>query len=364
MIFKKSFVMLFVAIFLMNISIAFGDNQMNQTKSDLVDIQKLEPSIYVDLKYAGADNFFKQALYSANRAYLRKSTAEKLIIAHKKLQERGLGLKIWDAYRPLSVQKIMWELKPDANFVANPATGSDHNRACAVDVTLVDKNGKELVMPTKFDDFSVKAKADYKKLPRAVKKNREILRNALTSEGFIQYKNEWWHFTDEDAKSFDLLDVSFEELAKLEDIEKQSKDKEKHTNIFTSLEGIKIIFDFSEIKKDFNFVKSTPVYITEEQMYAYKGVTAENKPQDFYLEVYFPNIALFNNENYELVLALPQRTLQSSFFVNNERNSPKEKIFNLFGKVVVKNEIFMLRCRGINWQENEKILKIKVFRYK
>lgn len=336
-----------------------GAQEMDKTKIDLVNIKTLDSSIIIDLKYASKDNFFGKVLYSSNTAYLRKSTADKLILAHKKLQEQGFGIKIWDAYRPLSVQKIMWELKPDANYVANPETGSAHNRGCAIDVTLVDKNGKEVTMPTKFDDFSAKAKTDYAKLPIKALKNREILKNALLSEGFVQYKNEWWHFNDEDAKNFDVLNISFEELSKIEDSENAKK-----SSLFPSFENKKIIFDLSAIKEGFSFVNSTPVYNTDKQVYAYKGLIAENKDQDFYLEVQYPNVVLFDTEKYELILDFSKNIQQSSFFINKEQSFPSEKIFSLLGKITVKNETFLLKCRGINWQEDERMIKIKVFRYR
>jgi len=338
-----------------------GAQDMNKAQNDLVDIQSLDPTIIVELKYCLKNNFFGKILYASNTAYLRKSTADKLVLANKKLQEQGFGLKIWDAYRPLSVQKIMWELKPDANYVANPATGSNHNRGCAADVTLVDKNGKELLMPTKFDDFSIKAKADYAKLPAKALKNREILRSALLSEGFVQYKNEWWHFNDEDSKNFDILDISFEILAKTNDIAAQNK---KNDKLFPSLENKKIIFDLSAVKEGFSFVNSVPSYNTGNETFAYKGIIVENKDQDFYLEIQYPNTAIFNSAAYELTLMPANDVPQNKFFINTEQTFPKDKIFSLLGKVKVQNDIFFLKCRGINWQEEENIIKIKIFRYK
>lgn len=356
--FKKYICLVFVFLSLF-INFA-GAQDMNKTQSDMVDVQLLGPTIIVELKYCLKNNFFGKALYASNTAYLRKSTADKLVLAHKKLQEQGFGLKIWDAYRPLSVQKIMWEIKPDANYVANPATGSDHNRGCAVDVTLVDKNGKELVMPTKFDDFTMKAKTDYAKLPIKALKNREILKNALLSEGFVQYKNEWWHFNDEDSKNFDILDISFEELAKTNDMAAQ---KTKNNKPFPSLEKKKIIVDLSGIKEGFSFVNSVPSYNTGNETFAYKGMVVENKDQDFYLDVQYPNIAIFNSATYELTLMPANDVLQSKFFINAEQAFPKDKTFSLLGKITVQNDVFLLKCRGINWQEEENI-KIKVFRYK
>ena len=129
--------------------------------ADLVDIKEVNPRIIVDIKYATEDNFTKKRLYDSNTCFLRKSAAVKLDAVQKELEGMNLGLKVWDCYRPLAVQRILWAILPDERYVANPETGSRHNRASAVDVTLVDSQGKELQMPTGFDDFSPRADHHY-----------------------------------------------------------------------------------------------------------------------------------------------------------------------------------------------------------
>ena len=126
---------------------------------DIVDIKDVNPRIIVDMKYATEDNFTKKRLYDSNTCFLRKSTAVKLDAVQRELEGMNLGLKVWDCYRPLAVQRSLWAILPDERYVANPKTGSRHNRASAVDATLVDSHGKELQMPTGFDDFSPRARS-------------------------------------------------------------------------------------------------------------------------------------------------------------------------------------------------------------
>ena len=188
-------------------------NVLAETEADLVDIQDLDPTIIVDLKYATEDNFTGQRVYPEDaKAYLRLEVAEKLVEVHKKLQEIGLGLKVFDAYRPHSVQYKFWELVPDTRYVADPELGSNHNRGAAVDVTLVDLEGNELVMPTGFDDFSEKARRDYYALSEEAIKNRELLEEYMFEGGFIPLPSEWWHFDDENIYEYSILDIPLDEV--------------------------------------------------------------------------------------------------------------------------------------------------------
>lgn len=183
-----------------------------QQPDDLVNITEIDSTIVIELKYASKDNFLGDTLYSANICLLRRAVADRLIKVHQSLRKTGLGLKIWDGYRPLSVQKKMWEKLPDPKFVADPQRGSNHNRAAAVDVTLVDVDGNELEMPTYFDDFSPKARSDYPYVSEPARKNRKILQHAMQSQGFQTISSEWWHFNDKDSKKYSILDVLLEKL--------------------------------------------------------------------------------------------------------------------------------------------------------
>jgi len=182
--------------------------------ADLVDIKEVNPRIVVDMKYATEDNFIKKKLYDSNTCFLRKSTAVKLDAVQKELEGMNLGLKVWDCYRPLAVQRIFWTILPDERYVANPETGSRHNRASAVDLTLVDSQGKELQMPTGFDDFSSRADHGYQVLPDQVIRNRDLLKGLMEKAGFISLPEEWWHYDDEKWMQFDLMDVPFRDLVK------------------------------------------------------------------------------------------------------------------------------------------------------
>jgi len=179
---------------------------------DIVDLRKMNPRIIIDMKYATENNFTKKRLYDSNACFLRKSTATKLDAVQKELEGLNLGLKVWDCYRPLAVQQIFWTILPDERYVANPKTGSRHNRACSVDVTIVDSEGKELQMPTAFDDFSPRAHHHYQDLPDQAIRNRELLKGLMEKAGFIPIPEEWWHYDDNNWVQFDILDVPFKDL--------------------------------------------------------------------------------------------------------------------------------------------------------
>ncbi|TAG70334.1 MAG: peptidase M15 [Oscillatoriales cyanobacterium] len=166
----------------------------------------------VDIRYATTNNFLKRKLYTVAKCALRSSVAQKLALVQTDLEKIGLGLKVYDCYRPFSVTKQMWEFLPDPNYVANPARGSRHNRGAAVDLTLVDRTGKELEMPTPYDDFTKKAHRDYNGGSAQSRKNRQTLEDAMKKQGFIGISTEWWHFDSEDWQKFAILDVSLSEI--------------------------------------------------------------------------------------------------------------------------------------------------------
>lgn len=180
--------------------------------SDLVNIQSINSRILIDIRYATPNNFVGRPVYSCAKCFLRRKVALKLDLIQKQLEKIGLGLKLWDGYRPFSVQKIFWKVFPDERYVASPYKGSRHNRGAAVDLTLVDKEGKELRMPTDFDDFTLKAHRDYQRLPKDVIYNRLLLENVMSEQGFIPLPTEWWHFDDPDGEKYPIEDRPLEEL--------------------------------------------------------------------------------------------------------------------------------------------------------
>ncbi len=163
--------------------------------SGWTEITQLDHSILLDLRYATVHNFVKTPLYPCPRAFLRFEVATALHQAQASLQKKGFGLKIFDAYRPASIQKRLWKIKPDERYVANPAKGSMHNRGMALDLTIVDKNGRELDMGTPYDYFGVEAYHDHPHPNPVVRANRKLLLETMEAHGFRHTRTEWWHYS-------------------------------------------------------------------------------------------------------------------------------------------------------------------------
>ncbi|MGE0453296.1 MAG: M15 family metallopeptidase [Vicinamibacteria bacterium] len=185
-------------------------------EADLVELVRLEPGLKLDIRYATPDNFTGQAVYEEARAFLQRPAAEAVARVHRALAPRGYGLLIFDGYRPWRVTKRFWDVTPPAkrDFVANPAKGSKHNRGCAVDLSLYRlADGREVAMPSSYDDFSEKASPDYTGGTPEQRAHRELLRAAMEAEGFSVEPNEWWHFNCRDWSQYPLLDVPFGAIA-------------------------------------------------------------------------------------------------------------------------------------------------------
>ncbi len=182
---------------------------------ELVDLEEYIPNIKLDIRYATENNFTGKIIYTTAKAYARKPVAMALKHLQDSLNKLGLGLKIYDAYRPYLATLKFYEVYPDNNFVANPKFGSRHNRGCAIDLTLINlSTGNEIPIPTSFDDFTEKAHPDYPNLPDEVINNRSFLFNILSHFGFTHYLTEWWHFDYQGWENYPLMDLSFEELKK------------------------------------------------------------------------------------------------------------------------------------------------------
>jgi zinc D-Ala-D-Ala dipeptidase len=180
--------------------------QTKKSNSDIVDLRSIDSTFVLDIRYATKNNFTKKQLYPIAKAKLRREAAESLYAVNRDLKTHGVKLKIYDAYRPLSIQWKLWNAVPNPNFVADPRKGSRHNRGAAVDLTIVDSLGKELEMPTPYDDFSEKASPKYMKLPQNILRNRSLLRDAMMRHGFLPISSEWWHFDFRGWEQFDILD--------------------------------------------------------------------------------------------------------------------------------------------------------------
>lgn len=159
------------------------------------DIQVLDPTIAIDLRYATTNNFVKAKMYDCARCFLRPDVAKAIDDIQKELQKKGLGLKMFDCYRPRPVQQKLWDKVPDARYVTPPWKGSMHNRGMAVDLTIVDAAGKELDMGTTYDFFGEEAYHTYTNLPKKVLDNRTLLKEIMEKHGFQHIRTEWWHYS-------------------------------------------------------------------------------------------------------------------------------------------------------------------------
>jgi D-alanyl-D-alanine dipeptidase len=179
----------------------------------LLNIKQLIPNITLEIKYATKDNFIGEAVYKLPLAFARKPVVEALAKIQKELEKQGLGIKIWDAYRPYTITDLFYERTHDTMYVSVPWKGSRHNRGCAIDLTLIDlKTGKELEMPTPFDNFTNKAHPDFMQLTKNILANRSFLISIMEKYGFTVYNSEWWHFDFRGWEKFDLMDIPFESL--------------------------------------------------------------------------------------------------------------------------------------------------------
>lgn len=177
----------------------------------LINVAHMDNSFIFDLKYATKENFTGRVIYPVKACILQKETAVKLINAHEEFKRLGYRIKVWDAYRPIYVQKIFWDIVKDERFVANPNKhGSRHNRGTAVDITLVDVYENELKMPSSFDDFSILACRNNKNIGEEERRNLNLLTEIMKKHGFITIDTEWWHFEDSNYHKYNLFDVRLE----------------------------------------------------------------------------------------------------------------------------------------------------------
>lgn len=159
-----------------------------------VNLKDFSSDFVYDMKYATEDNFLKAKVYDCAECFLRLKTVKALIAANNDFKKKGFKIKLYDCYRPLSIQKKMWEIVSNPKYVADPKKGSIHNRGGAVDISLVDANGKEVEMGTTFDFFGIEASHNYAELPKEVKANRKFLKKVMIKNGFNSFDSEWWHY--------------------------------------------------------------------------------------------------------------------------------------------------------------------------
>jgi D-alanyl-D-alanine dipeptidase len=159
-----------------------------------VNLKDYSKDFVYDMKYATSDNFLKAKVYDCAECFLRLKTVKAMLNANAEFIKKGYKIKIFDCYRPLDIQKRMWKIVPNPEYVANPSKGSIHNRGGAVDITLVDANGKELDMGTTFDFFGIEASHNYQNLSQEIKSNRALLKTTMVQNGFNSLDSEWWHY--------------------------------------------------------------------------------------------------------------------------------------------------------------------------
>ncbi len=188
------------------------DNKANK----LVNVKIYIPAVKLDLQYTTKNNFTNTKLYNKTvTTYLRNDVALALQKVQEKLFAKKYTIKIWDAYRPYSATKLMWDLIKDERYVANPKSGSNHNRGLALDVTIVDSAGNELKMGTGFDNFTDSAHHNFTNLSKQILENRKLLKTTMEEFGFNALETEWWHYTFTNTGTNAVYNLSFEKLKKI-----------------------------------------------------------------------------------------------------------------------------------------------------
>ena len=185
-------------------------SNVNFQDSDFVDITLFSDSFVISMSYATKDNFVDTILYPCSKCLLRYEVAKDLLRAESEFEADGYHIKLYDCYRPHWVQELMWKIVSDPGLVADPKTGSRHNRGSAVDVSLVDASGNELDFGTPFDDFSKKSKTFYPDLPDTIKKNRLYLREVMQHNNFSGINSEWWHFSHNCGTKYKVSNRGFD----------------------------------------------------------------------------------------------------------------------------------------------------------
>jgi D-alanyl-D-alanine dipeptidase len=185
--------------------------------TDLVEVVTLDPTLKLDVRYAGPDNFLHTPVYPEARVFLQRPAAEAVVRINHALQSHGYGLLLFDGYRPWYVTWMFWEATPEdkRNFVANPDTGSRHNRGAAIDLSLYDlRTGLEVPMPSSYDEFSERAHPDYAGGTAEQRAARDLLRKSMAAEGFTVDDEEWWHYDYRDWQQYRIGNAFFKDLAR------------------------------------------------------------------------------------------------------------------------------------------------------
>ena len=191
----KKIAFVFSLTFILN-SVLAQQNSIHKKIADttFVNLKNYSSDFEYDMKYATDDNFLKTKVYDCDECFLRFQTVKALIAANKDFIKKGYKIKLFDCYRPLSIQKKMWEIVPNPKYVADPKKGSIHNRGGAVDISLVTLTGEDLDMGTSFDHFGIEASHNYTQLSKEIRNNRKLLKSIMKRNGFNSFDSEWWHY--------------------------------------------------------------------------------------------------------------------------------------------------------------------------
>ena len=211
---QKLFLLVFV-FFVTSCGVKPPHESGNFRETDLVELNKLDPTIKLDIRYATTNNFTGKAVYKEARAFLQRPAAEALVSVNASLKPLGYGLVVFDGYRPWAVTKLFWDITSEENkkFVADPAKGSKHNRGCAVDLSLYDlSTGKEIEMTGNYDEMSERSYPTYAGGTEQQRKMRDLLRSKMEAQGFTVYEYEWWHFDYKDWKQYRITNVPFNRI--------------------------------------------------------------------------------------------------------------------------------------------------------
>ena len=217
---SASFTVLALCLILLTGAIAQKSppKETGKREAHLVELITVDNTIKLDIRYATDNNFVGRAVYPEARAFLQKPAAKAVVDVHRKLKKKGLGVVIFDGYRPWTITKLFWDVVPadKRKFVADPAKGSKHNRGCAVDLSIYDlKTGALVEMPSGYDEFTERASPDYTGGTEQQRANRELLRKLMEDEGFTVNPNEWWHFDYKNWQDYAIYDISFAEASKV-----------------------------------------------------------------------------------------------------------------------------------------------------
>ncbi|MDZ4708065.1 MAG: M15 family metallopeptidase [Saprospiraceae bacterium] len=204
-----------VLIFLLSCGIKIPVEQGDFKESHLVELIRLDSTIKLDIRYATSNNLVGRPVYTEARAFLQHDAALALMSVNQALRPSGLGVLVFDGYRPWSVTKLFWDItsKKNKQFVADPRKGSKHNRGCAVDLSLFDLNtGKEIEMTGAYDEMTERSYPDYKGGTETQRAMRDLLRKYMEAAGFQVYEFEWWHFDYKDWQKYRIGNIPFDQI--------------------------------------------------------------------------------------------------------------------------------------------------------